>query len=148
MMENKVNNAQKQKMILFICTHNAVRSQMAEGFVNNLYRDRYEAQSAGTEPTRVNPYAVKVMAEIGIDISMQVSKSIVEFKNVTFDTVVTVCSKAKETCPFFPRAQNLIHKDFADPVEFTGTDEEILTSFRKLRDEIKIWLDQILSKTE
>ena len=146
-MEKKRNNTQKKK-ILFICTHNAVRSQMAEGFVNNLYSDRYSTQSAGTEPTSVNPYAVKVMAEIGIDISTHVSKSVAEFKNVTFDSVVTVCSRAKETCPFFPGSQNLIHKDFENPEEFTGTEEDILTAFRKLRDEIKIWLDEILSKPE
>jgi arsenate reductase len=147
-MDKKVNTTQKKKRILFICTHNAVRSQMAEAFVNSLYSDRYEAQSAGTEPTSVNPYAIEVMNEIGIDISTQISKSIAEFQNATFDTVVTVCSKAKETCPFFPGAQNLIHKDFANPEEFTGTEEEILTLFRKLRDDIKIWLDEILSKTE
>ena len=90
-----------KKKVLFICTHNSARSQMAEGILRTLYGDRYEAYSAGTQPTKVNPYAIKVMSEIGIDISNHRSKSAEEFRGKEFDYVVTVCDNVKEACPFF-----------------------------------------------
>jgi len=134
-------SAYGKKTVLFICTHNSARSQMAEGFLRALYGLKYDAHSAGTEPSDVNPYAVKVMAEVGIDISMQKSKSITEFRGNYFDTIVTVCDHAKETCPYFPGGGKTIHKGFEDPSSFKGTDDETLIVFRQVRDDIKKWID-------
>ncbi|MEF3244503.1 MAG: arsenate reductase ArsC [Caldisericaceae bacterium] len=131
-----------KKKVLFICTHNSARSQMAEGLLRALYGDYYEAYSAGTQATRVNPYAIKVMTEIGIDISKQRSKSIEEFRGKEFDYVVTVCDHAKETCPFFPGANFYLHKGFKDPSEATGDEESILREFRRVREEIKAWIEE------
>lgn len=128
--------------ILFICTHNSARSQMAEGFINSFYSDRYEAYSAGTEPTKVNPYAIKVMAELGIDISNHQVKSVYDFLGQEFEYVVTVCDHAKQTCPFFPGGKNYLHQGFADPSQFHGTEEEIIAGFRRVRDEIKVWIEK------
>lgn len=112
---------------------------MAEGLLNALYGDRFEAFSAGIEPTEVNPYAVKAMAEIGIDISTYRSKSLEEFRAANFNYVVTVCDHAKEMCPFFP-GENVLHKAFDDPAGFTGTEDEILNETRRVRDAITEWL--------
>ena len=128
------------KKVLFICTHNSARSQMAEGIVNTLLSNKLIAYSAGTEPKEVNPYAIKVMEEIGIDISRHRSKSVYEFKEEKFDIVVTVCDHAKETCPFFPGARKYIHKGFEDPSSVEGEEKEKLAKFRKIRDEIKDWI--------
>lgn len=114
---------------------------MAEGFVNALLKDKYRAYSAGTFPAGLNPLAVKVMAEEGIDISHHRSKNIEEFKDFEFDFVITVCDSAKETCPFFP-GKNIIHKDFFDPAGYEGSYEDKLNVFRKVRDEIKNWILQ------
>jgi len=116
---------------------------MAEGFLNALKEDRYEAYSVGIEPSRINPYAVKAMAEVGIDISTHRSKSIEEFRGESFDYVVTVCDLAKEACPFFP-GERILHKDFEDPSEFKGTEDEILEKVRDVRDEIKDWIEKTL----
>lgn len=110
---------------------------MAEGLVNFLLKDKFIAFSAGTYPTKVNPFAIKVMEEIGIDISNHRSKSVSEFKGEKFDYVVTVCDSAKENCPFFPGAKEYIHQSFEDPSSYEGSDEEKLNKFRKVRDEIK-----------
>lgn len=110
--------------------------------MNTLHGDKYEAYSAGIEPTRVNPYVVKVMEEIGIDISRQRSKSIQEFREKHFDYVVTVCDDAKEACPFFP-GDNILHKSFQDPSKFKGTDDEILEKVRHVKDEIRDWIYKI-----
>ncbi len=126
--------------VLFICTHNSARSQMAEGLLRSLRGDLYDAFSAGTIASKVNPYAIKVMSEIGIDISHHRSKSIDEFKGQIFDYVVTVCDNAKENCPFFP-GKYVFHKGFQDPADFEGTDEEKLMIFRKVRDEIRSWIE-------
>ena len=134
-----------KKKVLFICTHNSARSQMAEGLLNALYGDRYKAYSAGIEPTKVNPYAVEVMAEIGIDLSRQRSKSIEEFREKNFDYVITLCDHAKEACPFFP-GEKILHKSFEDPSKFKGTEEEILEETRRIRDEIKYWLEITFGK--
>jgi arsenate reductase len=115
---------------------------MAEGFLNALYGDRYEAYSAGIEPTEVNPYAIKAMAEINVDISKQRSKSIKEFRRNNFDYVLTVCDHAKEACLFFPASKKLLHKSFKNPSEFKGTKYEILVEFRRVRDEIKDWIEK------
>jgi len=131
----------RKKKVLFICTHNSARSQMAEVFLKTLYPDDYEACSAGTEPTEINPYAIEVMEEIDIDISRQMAKSINEFIDERFDYVITVCDQARESCPFFPGVK-IIHKSFQDPVQFEGTVEEILAKFQKVRDEIKEWIEK------
>ena len=116
---------------------------MAEGLVKTLYPDRYEVFSAGTEPSGVNPYAIKVMAEIGIDISRNRAKSLNEFLNMEFDYVVTVCDHAKQTCPFFPGGKALMHKGFKDPAAFEGTDQEKIAFFRRVRDEIRDWITKV-----
>ncbi|MBS7626769.1 arsenate reductase ArsC [Candidatus Bathyarchaeota archaeon] len=135
-----------KEKVLFICTHNSARSQMAEGLMRSLYGDFYEVYSAGTEPTGLNPYAIRVMAEIGIDISKQRSKSVSEFLGTKFDFVVTVCDQAKERCPYFPMGGKRLHKSFQDPTTFRGSEDEILEGFRNVRDQIKEWVDKTFSK--
>jgi arsenate reductase len=112
---------------------------MAEGLLNAFYGDKYEGYSAGVTPTKVNPYVVKSMAEIGIDISRNRSKSIEEFRGENFNYVVTVCDSAREECPFFP-GEEVIHKSFDDPSRFTGSEEEILKQVRQVRQEINEWI--------
>ena len=130
----------EKKSILFICTHNSARSQMAEGLVNALYSNKFSAQSAGTVATQVNPFAIEAMKEIGIDITHYRSKSVEKFKGRIFDIVVTVCDNARETCPFFP-GKKVIHKGFDDPASVRGSDRDKLEAFKSVRDEIKNWLD-------
>jgi arsenate reductase len=108
---------------LFLCTHNSARSQMAEGLLRSLFGDKYEVLSAGTEPRDVNPNAINVMKEIGIDISNQYSKDVKDFIDKDFDYVITVCGGAKESCPFFPGGKQQLYKDFEDPSSFSGSDE-------------------------
>lgn len=134
-----------KEKVLFICTHNSCRSQMTEGLLRDLYGDIYEVYSAGLEVTEVNPYAIRVMKELGIDISNHRSKSIEEFKGMVFDYVVTVCDSAKERCPFFP-GKRIIHKSFEDPADFIGEEDEKLKIFRKVRDEIKEWIIDTFNK--
>lgn len=147
---------QEKKKILFLCTHNSARSQMAEGLLRAIYGDRYEAYSAGIEATTVNPYAIIVMKEIGIDISSQRSKTPQEFQDTIFDLVVTVCDLAKAICPICttnlklstksPKAREIIHKSFEDPAVVVGSEEERLRVFRRIRDEIKGWILQTFEK--
>jgi arsenate reductase (thioredoxin) len=99
----------KKKRVLFICTHNAARSQMAEGLLRALHGNRYEVSSAGTKPGRVSPYAIKVMAEIGIDIGAHRAKSLQEVLDQEFDYVITICDHAKESCPYFPGGKKILH---------------------------------------
>ena len=129
-----------KKKVLFICTHNSARSQMAEGFMNALLGDHYEAWSAGTDPSVVNPTAVKVMAEVGIDLSVHHSKGIEGFLAREWDYVVTVCDNANEACPLFPGGRERIHKGFRDPGRIDGSDAEKLILFRQVRDQIKEWI--------
>lgn len=138
----------EKKKVLFLCTHNSARSQMAEGILRADFGDMYDVWSAGTEPSRVNPYAIRVMDEIGVDISDHSSKHIEKFEGDQFDTVVTVCDHAKETCPIFPGAKEYIHHGFSDPSKFRGKDEEIMAGFREVRDEIKTWIDQEFSSPD
>jgi arsenate reductase len=132
----------EKKRILFICVHNSARSQMAEGLVNALYADRFQAVSGGVEPTLVHPAAIRAMAEIGIDISSHRSKSINEFMDQPFDTVVMVCDDSQTGCPFFPGGKEYIPHAFDDPAACTGTDEEIMNCFRRIRDEIRAWIEE------
>ncbi|MHC1680429.1 MAG: arsenate reductase ArsC [Methanomassiliicoccales archaeon] len=122
--------------VLFICTHNSARSQIAEGITNALFPGRVEAHSAGTKPGMVHPMAIKVMAEIGVDISGNRSKHLDEFKNDKFDLAVTVCDGANEICPFFAGAKDHEHAGFPDPSAVEGTHEERLAAFRMAREDI------------
>lgn len=110
---------------------------MAESFLRYLYGNRYEVYSAGAEPSEINPYAIRVMAEIGIDIPHYYAKSVEQFRETKFDYVVTVCDHAKETYPFFPEAKKYLHKGFHDPSDLNGEEDEVLNSFRRLRTEMK-----------
>jgi len=132
----------EKRTVLFICTHNSARSQMAEGFLRTLYPQRYEAYSAGTEPSGVNPFAVRVMREIGIDISHHRVKGVSEFLGMEIDYVVTVCDHARRTCPFFPGGKRVIHKGFEDPAAFRGSEEEKMALFGRVRDEIRGWIEE------
>jgi arsenate reductase len=134
--------------VLFICTHNAARSQMAEGYLRTKYENRFDAFSAGTEISTVSSNAIQVMKEIGIDISQQRSKSLDEFDGNKMDIVVTVCDNAKAACPFFPGAKKTIHMSFPDPKGFTGSDEVVLEGFRKVRDEITRWIDATFGQVD
>ena len=126
------------KSVLVLCTGNSCRSQMAEGFLKS-FDHKMEVYSAGTYPaTRVHPLAVEVMREAGIDISSGYPKDVDQFLNKSFDYVITVCDNAKETCPTFTgRVKEQLHIGFEDPAEATGTNDEILNTFRRIRDEIK-----------
>ena len=128
------------KKVLFICTHNSARSQMAEGLLGSLYVDIYDVFSAGIKPYGIKHQAIDVMEGIGIDIRAHRSKSVDEFLGIGFDYVVTVCEDAKDICPFFPGGKNYIHKGFEDPSKFRGTEDEELLKFREIRDEIKDWI--------
>ncbi len=123
--------------VLFLCTANSARSQMAEALVNHDMGDRYVAFSAGTSPTAPRPEALKVLAEIGIDHSRARSKSIDEFESQSFDYVITLCGAANETCPLFFGGVERVHLGFEDPARVTGTEEEVLTAFRRVRDQIR-----------
>lgn len=125
------------KKVLFLCTENACRSQMAEGLINQDLQGEVQAFSAGVRATRVNPRAIQVMAELGIDISGQRSKSLDEFMQDKFDLAITLCDQAQRECPMFLAADRLLHMGFPDPAKATGTEEEILSEFRKVRDEIR-----------
>ncbi len=133
------------KRVLFICTHNSARSQMAEGLVNHDLAGKVQAFSAGTDPTSVNPLAVAAMRELGIDISRQRSKSIDEFADQKFDFVITLCDHAAESCPVFFGGVQRIHIGFPDPSGVTGTEAEKLSFFRKLRDQIRKEIIEFLS---
>ncbi len=138
-MDNR--DKKKNKKVIFICTHNSARSQMAEGILKHLYGDFYDVYSAGTHPASVNPYAIEVMKEIGIDISFHYSKNINDFNLKEFDIVITVCDSAKGLCPVLPGV-NYIHKSFSDPSNIKGGDEEVLKEFRKVRDDIYKWIKE------
>ncbi|WP_298271618.1 arsenate reductase ArsC [Geobacter sp.] len=126
-----------KQRVLFLCTHNANRSQMAEGLVNHFLGDRWEARSAGTEATAVNPRAIRAMAELGIDISGHRSKTLDEFDGQSFDRVITLCGDAGEKCPLFVGGVRRQHLGFDDPSRAAGTEEEIMTGYRRVRDEMR-----------
>ena len=138
----------KRATVLFICTHNSARSQMAEAYLNRLGIGRFEAQSAGTEPGTLNSLAVQVMAEEGIDISGQRAKSIDDFVQQPFDYVITVCDDANESCPVFPNARNRLHWSFPDPSRAEGTPEERLAVFRAVRDAVRARIEEFVADEE
>jgi arsenate reductase (thioredoxin) len=134
----------KQK-VLFVCIHNSARSQMAEAWVNHLYGDRFEATSAGLEPGTLNPYAVRVMAETGVDIARAPTKSVFDIYKAgkLFHYVVTVCdTEAAERCPIFPGVTERMHWSFADPSQAQGSDEEKMVQVRAIRDQIRTKVEQ------
>jgi arsenate reductase len=126
----------RRRRVLVLCTHNSARSQMAEGWLRALAGDRYEVASAGTEATGVHPLAVRAMAEVGIDLSGHASKTLDAFVARPWDHVITVCDSARERCPVFPGAAERLHWSFDDPSAATGSTEERLAAFRRVRDEI------------
>ena len=126
-----------KQRVLFLCTHNSARSQMAEGLLRYLAGDRFEAYSAGTEVTHVRPLAIRAMADLGVDISGQASKTLDRYLDETFDAVVTVCDQANESCPVFPGARSRLHWSFPDPSRATGSEEEQLAVYRTVRDAIR-----------
>lgn len=148
-MHSNATGAHKKK-VLFLCTHNSARSQMAEGLLRSMHGEDYEAYSAGVVATSVDPRAMLVMKEMGIDISGQRSKSSQEFEATLFDLAVTVCDRAREACPIcssglelpssLPKAREVIHRSFEDPAAAAGTEEEQIEAFRRVRDEIKNWI--------
>lgn len=127
------------KNILVLCTGNSCRSQIAHGYLRHFAGDRANTYSAGVETHGVNPLAVKVMQEDGIDISGHTSNHVDEYASVPFDVVLTVCDHAKERCPYFPTTARKFHQNFPDPAKASGTPEEILAEFRSVRDQIKAY---------
>lgn len=127
------------KKVLVLCTGNSCRSQIAEGYLRKFSNGKAEIYSAGIETHGVNPRAIAVMKEDGIDISHHTSNHIDEYKNIAFDYVITVCDNAKERCPFFPNSAKKFHQNFSDPAKATGTEEEIMREFRKVRNSIRTY---------
>jgi arsenate reductase (thioredoxin) len=128
--------AESKARVLILCTGNSARSQMAERLLRHLGRGRHEVFSAGTKPVGVNPLAIEAMREMGIDISTQRSKFVAEFAGQQFATVITVCDSAAEQCPVFPGAPARVHWSLADPAAVSGTPEEKLAAFLRVRDEL------------
>ncbi len=125
------------KKVLVLCTGNSCRSQIAEGYLRFYTGDKAEIYSAGVETHGVNPKAIQIMREDGIDISSHTSNNIDEYRDIDFDYVITVCDNAKERCPFFPTSAEKFHYNFPDPAKATGTEDQIMDEFRRVRDMIK-----------
>lgn len=134
------------KRVLFLCTGNSCRSQMAEGWLRYLGGEKFEAFSAGTRPVAVNPLAVEAMGEKGVDISGQRSKSVNEFRDAVFDYVITVCGNAEAECPVFPGVAERLHWPFDDPASVAGTHDERMQVFRRVRDEIAARVSDLARK--
>lgn len=132
----------EKKKILILCTGNSARSQMAEGLLKHITQNKYEIDSAGTMPSVVRPEAIKALAEIGLDISGNRSKSVDEFTGSEIDFVLTVCANARENCPYFPAKTRLIHHSFEDPAAVAGDEETRLNAFRQARDEIREYFEK------
>jgi arsenate reductase len=130
--------------VLFLCTGNSARSQMAEGYLRHAAGDRFEAMSAGVEPKALNPLAVAAMDEIGIDISRQRSKDVTSLLGQAIPYVITVCDNARERCPIFPRTYKFLHWSFDDPAAAVGSHETKMAVFRRVRDEIITRIDEEL----
>ncbi|HAR95513.1 MAG TPA: arsenate reductase ArsC [Deltaproteobacteria bacterium] len=144
---NDVSKDEKTK-VLFGCLHNSARSQMAEAFLNHLAGDRFEAESAGLEPGPLNPLAIEVMDEVGIDISMNQAKSVFALYKADrlYRYVVSVCDEAAQRCPIFPGFATNLHWSFEDPASFTGSHEERLDKTRRVRDEIKKKIEKFIKE--
>ncbi len=145
-MNNTTPNPEKKLTVLFLCTGNSCRSQMAEGWARHLKGEQIEAYSAGIDPHALNPWAVQVMAEAGIDISRQRSQHINEFEDVEFDYVVSVCDRARQSCPALPSGKHRLHVAFDDPPRqaiTAVTDEQTLAPYRRVRDEIRKFIEEM-----
>ena len=134
------------KKILVLCTGNSCRSQMAEGYLRHFAKDKAEIYSAGILTHGVNPKAIEVMKEDGIDISHHTSNNVNEYTNIDFDLIITVCDNAKENCPYFPSTVKKSHQNFPDPVNANGTKEEIISAYRHTRDLLKEYCKKIVSE--
>ena len=135
---------EERKRVLFVCTHNSARSQMAEGLLRHLGGDRFQAFSAGTEATRVRPLAIRAMAELGIDIAGQESKTLERYLGERFDVVITVCDQANESCPIFRGAARRLHWSFPDPSRAEGSEREQLAVYRAVRDAMRARIEREL----
>ena len=133
-----------KKKILVLCTGNSCRSQIAEGYIRHFAGDRFEVTSAGLEPSVVNPRAIQVMKEDGVDISMHTSDDVNQYVSQNFNYIITVCDHARERCPYFPGQAERIHWSFEDPAAARGTEDEILAVFRTVRDQIRDKIKEFL----
>jgi arsenate reductase len=133
------------KRILVLCTGNSCRSQIADGYLRHFAGNKAEVYSAGVETHGVNPRAIATMKEDGIDISGHTSNNVNEYTQIPFDFVITVCDNAKERCPYFPTTATMFHHNFPDPAKATGTEEEIMQSFRNVREEIKVYCREFVA---
>ena len=136
-MPVKMTDKKEKLNVLFLCTGNSCRSQIAEGWARFLKSDCIEVFSAGVDPHRVNERAIHIMAEVGVDISQQYSKHLDDLSGLDFDYVITVCDNAREHCPLYPKKTKMIHHQFDDPSFVIGTEEQITAQFRRVRDEIR-----------
>lgn len=134
------------KKVLVLCTGNSCRSQIAEGYLRHFAKDKAEIFSAGVEAHGVNPRAIAIMKEDGIDISHQTSNKITEYRELDFDYVITVCDNAKERCPFFPSNAQKIHHNFPDPSKAKGSENEIMEQFRDVREQIKSYSQEFINQ--
>jgi len=134
------------KKILVLCTGNSCRSQMAEGYLRYFAKGKAEVYSAGVETHGVNPRAVTVMMEDGIDISSHTSNNVDEYRNINFDLIITVCDNARERCPVFPSSAKKFHFNFPDPAKAVGPEHEVMTEFRKVRDMIKDYCKKFIEE--
>ena len=134
------------KNILVLCTGNSCRSQIAEGFLRHYAGEKANVYSAGVETHGVNPRAISIMNEVGIDISNHTSNHVDEYGNINFDFIITVCDNAKERCPYFPSKAERLHYNFPDPAKSTGTEEEILNEFRRVRELIDEYCKDFVQK--
>jgi arsenate reductase (thioredoxin) len=133
-----------KKKILVLCTANSCRSQIAHGYLTKFAGDKFEVYSAGVEADGVNPRAIKTMKEDGVDISHHTSNHANEYSNIQFDYVLTVCDNAQEKCPYFPAKLKSFHHDFPDPAKATGTEQQIMSSFRTTREMIKKYVENLI----
>ena len=134
------------KKNLVLCTGNSCRSQIAQGYLNYFAAGKAEVYSAGIETHGVNPKAIAIMKEDGIDISHHTSNNVDEYKNIDFDFVITVCDNAKENCPYFPSKAKKFHQNFPDPAKAIGTEEQIMNEFRRVREMIKVYCQKFVSE--
>ncbi|HWY37913.1 MAG TPA: arsenate reductase ArsC [Bacteroidia bacterium] len=134
------------KKILVLCTGNSCRSQIAHGYLNKFAGNKAEIYSAGIETHGVNPKAITIMKEDGVDISGHTSNNVNEYVNIEFDLVITVCDNAKENCPYFPSKAKKFHQDFPDPAKAKGTEEEVMNEFRRVREMIKDYCQKFVAE--
>jgi arsenate reductase len=136
-----------KQRVLILCTGNSARSQMAEGLLRHDAGERFDVESAGTKPGTVRPEAIAVMRELGIDIAGHRSKHVEEFEGQQFDYVITVCDNARESCPVFLGKAQKLHRDFEDPAALTGSEEQRLALFRRVRDELRGYLREFVTSS-